>query len=212
MVYASPTAAGRRRVLALVCLVQVACGRPDEAASGLEPVSTTGSVATTTIASPPADPDLRPPAARGFDFLYGSWDVENRVLRERLSGSTDWDVWKAELDVVPILFGMGQMDRFRAKRDGQVFEGSTLRLYDPADSAWNLYWMDTSGYRLLPQVSGPMGPEGGTFYGEEEFGGRTVNLRFRWMHSSPDSADWDQAYQTPEGDWEINWTMEFTRR
>ncbi len=160
--------------------------------------------------SPAPQPDDRPEAARNFDFLLGTWTVRNRTLAERLKGSDDWNEWEAAMHVVPILGGYGNVGRIRAERDGQTFEGVGVRLYDPTTGHWSLSWIDRSG-RILPQAGGPMEDSGGVGYGEEEFEGETVRLRFRWSHETPDRAHWDQSYQAPDGSWEVNWTMDFKR-
>lgn len=156
------------------------------------------------------DPE-RPEGARAFDFLWGNWQVTNEVLRQRLSGSDSWDSWSARMTVWPLLRGYGNVDLFQAERDGVPFEGSTVRLFDRATGDWSLYWMDSLGLRLLPQVSGPMTPEG-EFYGEEAFEDRRVRLRFTWRVADNDHASWEQAYAELGSDqWETNWRMEFTR-
>jgi hypothetical protein len=165
-----------------------------------------------TVRSPPNDPDDRPIGARRFDFLYGCWAVRNRTLEERLVGSTSWKEWEAELDVIPILRGFGNLDRFRAVRDGTPYEGMTIRLFDPVSGGWSLYWMDNRSLAVVPQVVGEMGESGGEFFGEETFDGSVVRQRFRWTHEEPERARWEQAYQQPDGAWETNWTMNFTRR
>lgn len=164
------------------------------------------------FASPPPVPDDRPASGRAFDFLYGSWTVHNRVLAERLAGSDEWREWEAQLDVIPILGGMGNVDRYRAMRGGEPYEGMTIRLYRPETDDWQLYWIDSSSHAVTPQVSGPMHATGGTFFGEEMFEGRMVRMRFVWSHDGGDDVRWEQAYETPEGEWEVNWIMTFTRR
>ncbi|MEZ4415402.1 MAG: hypothetical protein R3E10_06580 [Gemmatimonadota bacterium] len=167
--------------------------------------------AVDSFPSPPRTPDPRPVAARRFDFLWGSWTVRNRTLVDRLADSQEWREWDATLDVIPILGGMGSVDRFRAERDGASYEGVTVRLFDPTTERWSMYWMDDRGLRLTPQVGGPMEDWGGEFHGAEEFRGDTVALRFRWTHPTAGTARWEQAYQRADGTWEVNWTMEFTR-
>jgi len=158
------------------------------------------------------DPD-RPAGARGFDFLFGRWDVRNSVLRQRLAGSNEWDEWPASLIVWPVLRGWGNVDRFDATRNGKAFSGTTVRLYRPDVEEWELYWMDNVGHRLLPQTGGAMRPDGGTFYGQEPFQDREVRLRFIWSRMSDTTARWEQAYaELGSDEWETNWKMEFEKR
>ena len=55
----------------------------------------------------------------------------------------------------------------------------------------------------------------GEFYGEDEDGGRAVDVRFVWTRQGPDRARWEQAFRlqgAASDDWETNWTMQLTRR
>lgn len=157
--------------------------------------------------------DDRPDGADDFDFLLGSWTVHNRVLRGRLRGSDEWDEWEATLDVAPILGGLGTVDRFRAYRRGEYFEGVSLRVFDAGSRSWRIFWMDTSHPEPTPQVTGAFQNGRGVFYGKEEFEGGTVDLRFIWETGSSETARWEQAYSDDGGKtWETNWIMDFRRR
>jgi hypothetical protein len=68
-----------------------------------------------------------------FDFLHGPWNVHNRYLTGRLRHSTKWVEFDAQSDVQPLLNGLGQLDRYRAQRDGDAIEGVTLRPVQPGD-------------------------------------------------------------------------------
>jgi hypothetical protein len=198
-------------VVALVAIVGCAPPPNDETdATQAEPAR--AERATSSVASPPEQPDDRPGGARAFDFLFGQWDVHNRYLPDRLVDSDEWAEWTGSLSVMPILGGYGNVDRYLATPNGRPLEGYSIRVFDPEADAWSIHWVDSRGFRLTPQVQGSMGPNNGTFYGEEEFDGRTVRMRFTWSHDSPDRARWEQAYQRNDGTWETNWTMDFTRR
>lgn len=162
-----------------------------------------------------AAPAPRPgDGARDFDFLIGHrWRVRNRVLAERLAGSTDWREFEATLrDGMAIAGGLGNVDRFVAVRDGEPFEGNSLRLFDPKTQEWTIYWIDSRDPVPRFQVRGRFEGDAGTFYGEDVFGDRSVRLRFLWKVASPTSARWEQAYWDEAADnWETNWTMEFDR-
>jgi uncharacterized damage-inducible protein DinB len=65
----------------------------------------------------------------------------------------------------------------------------------------------------MRQVSGRMDNGPGDLFGEEDFEGRKVRLRFRWQRVSDSEARWEQAYFDEErAEWETNWTMRFTRQ
>jgi hypothetical protein len=159
-----------------------------------------------------------PNAARStqhdFDFLFGSWQVHNRYLKGRFKQSTEWVEFDASAVVAPVLHGFGNVDRLSTVRDGEPFEGVTLRLFDPATAEWSIHWADTKYARtLLPPMVGRFTGGVGEFYGDEVVEGKTVKCRFLWTRPTPDTARWEQAYSNDEGrSWETNWIMQFTRR
>jgi hypothetical protein len=149
-----------------------------------------------------------------FDFLHGSWQVRNRYLKGRLRQSTEWIEFDAQSDVQPLLEGHGQLDRFRAVRDGNAVEGVTLRLFNPATGDWSLHWTDTVNPGvLLPPMVGRFNGDLGEFFGDEFVDGQKVLCRFRWSRTDPASPRWEQAFSDDGGKtWETNWIMTFTRR
>lgn len=160
--------------------------------------------------APPELGDDRPPGARDFDFLFGSWRVTNRMLRGRLRGSTDWVEWEATLDVVPILGGLGNVDRFRGGPGDDYFEGVSMRLFD--GEQWTIHWVDTGTGTLAPPVHGRFAGQRGVFYGDETQDGRPVRVRWIWTYDAHGTARWEQAYSADEGtSWEVNWVMRFRR-
>lgn len=148
-----------------------------------------------------------------FDFLVGKeWDVRNRVLKQRLVGSTEWTEFDARLlDVRKILGGLGNIDRFVGSRDGAAFEAISFRIFNPKTRDWTIYWADTNSAKLTEQVVGRFESGVGEFLGQEMFAGRRVRLRFRWSEIGEHGARWEQAYYDEEREtWETNWIMEFT--
>ena len=149
-----------------------------------------------------------------FDFLHGSWNVHNRYLKGRMRHSTEWIEFDAQSDVQPLLNGLGQLDRYRAVRDGNAIEGVTLRLFNPATGEWSLHWADTVNPGvLLPPMVGRFNGDVGEFFGDEFVDGKKVLCRFYWTRTNPDSPRWEQAFSDDGGKtWETNWIMTFTRR
>ena len=149
-----------------------------------------------------------------FDFLHGSWNVRNRYLKGRMRHSTEWIEFDAQSDVQRLLKGLGQLDRYRAVRDGTAIEGVTLRLFNPAIGEWSLHWADTVNPGvLLPPMVGRFNGNVGEFFGDEFVDGKKVLCRFYWMRTNPDSPRWEQAFSDDGGKtWETNWIMTFTRR
>jgi NIPSNAP len=149
-----------------------------------------------------------------FDFLHRSWDVHNRYLKGRMRRSTEWAEFDAQSEVQPLLNGLGQLDRFRAVRDGNAIEGVTLRLFNPATGEWSLHWADTFNPGvLLPPMVGRFNGDVGEFFGDEFVDGKKVLCRFYWTRTNPASPRWEQAFSDDGGKtWETNWVMALTRR
>ncbi len=150
--------------------------------------------------------------ATDFDFLFGSWKVRNRFLKQRLAGCDEWLQFDATLEARPILGGLGNIDSFHACRNGTQTEGMTLRLFNPANAEWSIYWADNVRTGVLqPPMIGRFHDGIGEFHGEEEVEGRAVKCRFHWT-ASLTAPRWEQAFSADGGKtWETNWIMEFTR-
>ncbi|HKE55806.1 MAG TPA: NIPSNAP family protein [Pyrinomonadaceae bacterium] len=157
-----------------------------------------------------------PVAARAtkhdFDFLFGSWKIRNEYLKARLCHSTEWTEFAAQSKVEPLLDGFGHLDRYSTIREGKLFEGITLRLFNPETGEWTIHWADTARARtLLPPMVGRFLGDVAEFYGDEMVNGKKVSCRFRWTRTTS-SPRWEQAFSDDEGKtWETNWIMTFTR-
>lgn len=148
-----------------------------------------------------------------FDFLFGSWKVRNRRLRERLTGCVEWEEFESRCRARPILGGLGNMDEFVLEPASGRLEAVTVRLYNPAAGEWSIYWAAGTGAGRfdVPMVGRFDGPRG-EFFSHEVFEGRHILARFIWAVASPDACRWEQAYSADGGrTWETNWTMEFSR-
>jgi hypothetical protein len=146
-----------------------------------------------------------------FDFYLGRWNVRNERLRERLVESNDWETFDATQTCAPILGGLGNIDDFRTDWGGG-FLGMTLRLFDPKARKWSIYWASNRAGVLEPPVVGAFENGVGTFYGRDQHKGTPVLARFIWSDITRNSARWQQAFSTDEGQsWETNWVMHMTR-
>ena len=148
--------------------------------------------------------------ATDFDFLLGSWNVANRMLRRRLAGSDDWEEFAATAVVRPILDGLGNEDLFRTEHDGG-FVGMSFRFFDPEKRRWSIYWADSRRPgELDPPVVGCFEGDLGVFHGEDVHRGRPVLVRFTWSRVTTESPRWEQAFSDDGGrTWETNWVMDF---
>ena len=145
-----------------------------------------------------------------FDFLYGTWNVHNRRLRELFVGSDDWYEFEATSWAQPLLGGIGNVDEMDCLSEG--FSGATIRLQDQSSGEWSIYWADSTTGRLFPPVVGRFDNGRGDFYGDDEVEGRPIRAHFTWSDVTPESARWQQEFSADGGEtWECNWVMEFTR-
>ena len=149
-----------------------------------------------------------------FDFLIGEWAIENEFLKQRLKGSTEWELFSSTArceNVLPDPNGnfCGNLDHIFIPARG--FTGMTLRLYDPATRLWSIYWSDTKSHRLFPPMAGRFENGRGEFYGDDIEGGVPVRVRFIW--TAGENPVWEQAMSADgEKTWEKNWVMRFGRR
>jgi hypothetical protein len=144
-----------------------------------------------------------------FDFWMGTWRIQNRRLRARLAGSTEWDTFEARGQTWPILNGLGNRDEFRTDF-WPDFVGMTFRFFNPQTRQWSIYWADSRRGILEPPVVGGFSGDVGTFYGDDVFEGKPIRVRFVWTRAP--QVRWEQAFSTDGGKtWETNWTMDMTR-
>jgi hypothetical protein len=155
-------------------------------------------------------------AEHAFDFIYGRWNVHNtRKLRDNTDPHCDdWVEFAGTSEAVPILDGIGHIDRIRVPEppDGPAFEGMTLRLYDPAEQLWRIWWSSTRvPGRLDPPMAGGFESDHGAFFGADVVSDHPIRLRFDW-YADVTSPRWEQRFSFDAGTtWALNWVMTFTR-
>lgn len=146
-----------------------------------------------------------------FDFLHGSWTVHNRKLRSRLTNSNDWAEFESRCECGPILNGFANQDFFHASVDGENFEATTVRLFDPKTRLWSIYWADSKNLVMDVPMVGSFEDDVGIFLARDNWEGKPVTVKFRWDKSDPDLPTWSQAFSEDDGaTWESNWYMTFT--
>jgi hypothetical protein len=151
--------------------------------------------------------------AHGFDFLMGTWSVQNRFLAKRMQHSHEWLTFQATGIEQPLRTDTGNMEYYLTSH-WPDFIGMALRLYDPRAHKWTIYWSDNRFSRgvLQPPLTGSFHGPIGVFEGADHFGSLPITVRFTWHVIDRDHAQWSQAFSSDHGrSWETNWTMEFTR-
>jgi hypothetical protein len=147
-----------------------------------------------------------------FDFWFGSWNVRNRRLRERLAGCEEWVEFAATSVARPILDGLGNEDVFRTDHAGG-FVGMSFRFFDLESELWSIYWADSRRSGLLdPPVIGGFSGDVGVFEGDDTFAGEPIRVRFVWSGVTTPTPRWEQALSDDDGHtWETNFTSAFSR-
>jgi len=93
---------------------------------------------------------------KDFDFLVGNWLMKNKHLNAKLANCKEYTEFESTVENHAGLQGMGNFDVVRRKLDnGTVYEGRTVRTFDPQTRLWRLYWMDSNGGPLDPPRSAP---------------------------------------------------------
>ena len=165
--------------------------------------------------SPTADAPTEPVSGvHDFDFYMGKWRVHHRRLKDRLSGSDEWQEFEGTSEAWPLLGGAGNVDDNVLELPAGTYRAVSLRSFDPDTNQWSIWWLDGRNPRgpLDPPVVGGFKDGIGTFLADDTFDGKPIIVRFIWSDLTETSTRWEQAF-SPDGGktWEVNWIMESTR-
>lgn len=148
-----------------------------------------------------------------FDFLFGTWHVRHRRLKERLAGSTEWETFDGTCRSLPLMDGLGNVDDNLVNLPQGPYRAVGLRSFDPATRRWAIWWLDGRNPHAIdvPVVGGFDGGVG-RFLAEDTLRGQPIVVRFEWSRITARTARWEQAF-SPDGGktWEVNWEMDFER-
>lgn len=168
---------------------------------------------TMTQLTPQTTTDARLDGRNDFDFFIGTWDSQQRKLKERLKGCHEWEEFTGVSVAQKVLGGLGHMDEVTLETAAGPVRGLTLRLFDPQSHLWSIYWADSRSGTLVAPMVGRFDNGVGAFYDRETFEGHSIFSRFLWTSSGPDHCRWEQAFSADGGrTWETNWTADFIRR
>ena len=145
-----------------------------------------------------------------FDFLVGKWKMHNRRLNKRFENCKDWTEFESSDENSKILSGTADMDTYSTTempgQEGKLFEGVTLRLFNPKTRLWSLYWVASNDGVLDPPVVGSFENNVGHFFGKDTFNGKKIIFVFRWDARDKEHPVWSQAFSADNGKtWEWNW-------
>lgn len=145
-----------------------------------------------------------------FDFLFGTWKVVNRKLADVLDpGCTEWLEFATTGTAHPILGGLGNIDSVVSPAG---FQGFTLRLFEPEQRLWRIWWCSTNRPGVLDSpMAGRFTDGAGLFHGVDTVAGQQIDLRFHWRQGAT-TARWSQDFSRDAGaTWWTTWIMDFTR-
>ena len=173
------------------------------AALALLATTSTGAVSTRTP-SPPAATDN---GADDFDWELGVWRTDVRVLADPLSDTEDeWLQFRGRSVVKPLMDRRANVVEFDVSGDAGRIEALNLRLYEPQADQWSSTFVSMRDGLLTPSVKGGFEDGVGTFYGQDQLGGRQIEVRFLIFRLGRDKARFEQAYSDDGGaTWETNW-------
>ena len=134
--------------------------------------------------------------------------MKNKHLNARLANCKDYTEFESSVENQSGLEGNGNFDVVRRTLpDGKVYEGRTVRTFDPVTRLWRLYWMDSNGGPLDPPQVGSFTNGVGLFFAKDYQVGRPVIIVFRWDKTNPNQPVWSQAFSDDNGKtWEWNYT------
>ncbi|EZH73519.1 hypothetical protein ATO12_16410 [Aquimarina atlantica] len=147
-----------------------------------------------------------------FDFFEGKFKLRNKKLKSILNHCEEWTEFESTQEMYKVLNGLGNIDNFLAIRDGQPFEGMTVRLFDPETRLWSMYWADSNRGKFDPPVVGSFENDIGYFFTKDTFEDKPIVVVFRWDVRDKNNPVWSQAFSDDNGEtWEWNWYMYMTK-
>jgi hypothetical protein len=149
-----------------------------------------------------------------FDFLFGEWRVHSRRLKERLTGSHDWEEFEGSIVSRQYMDGWANVDDTVFHTPQGIYRGVAPRAYDPKTGQWAIWWIDGRNPfgNVDPPVKGRFVNGVGTFHADDTLRGKPIKVRFTWSHITKTTARWEQAF-SPDGGktWEVNWEQQLER-
>jgi hypothetical protein len=164
-------------------------------------MAASGDASTAPASSTVAD------SQRDFEWEIGTWRTTARVLAEPLSQTADeWLHFTGTSVVRPLLDRRANVLEFEVSGPTGRIDALNLRFYEPQAGRWSLTFVNIRDGQLNPAVYGGFHDGVGTFYGDDQLGGRPIKVRFLIFRQGPDKARFEQAYSADGGTtWETNW-------
>ncbi len=149
---------------------------------------------------------------RDFNFEIGRWRTVVRRLKNPLSGETEWVAYEGTSVVHGLLGKRANLVELSIEGPCGRIEGVSLRLYHPDTRQWSLHYANAANGELTQPLFGRFENGRGEFYGDDNYAGRPIRVRFVISEVTADSARFEQAFSADDGKtWEVNWIATDTR-
>jgi hypothetical protein len=163
-----------------------------------------------------AEPSAAAPQPRDgqhdFDFLFGTWKVQVRRLKNPLHGSREWYDMSGTSVIRPIWGGKANIEEVESDGPSGHMQAMMVRLYSPTSRQWSLNWVNQKNPHFDVPTIGEFKDGRGEFYDQELFEGRSILVRYVWSDIKANAAHFEQAFSADGGKtWEVNWIAQCTR-
>lgn len=170
-----------------------------------------GGSADSQAESPPGFTTARTGDPHDFEYLIGAWATQQRRLKARDIGSSEWvDAPANRHCAVSYLDGKAVVEESRLP--GNAAAGLFVYAFNSQKRQWSIYWVSGKTGQMDPPLAGGFVGTRGEFYGEDEDNGRPIKVRVIWTVTDRDHARWEQSFSYDNRTWETNWISDYTRR
>jgi hypothetical protein len=147
-----------------------------------------------------------------FDFEFGSWKADLRLLAHRLVGSHEWIDYHGTLVVHPLFYGKGNMSDLEVSNATSSIHGGALHLYNPDTHEWSVWFANAGNGTLGVPGVGRFENGRGVLYDHEVYHGRQIYVRQAFSDISAHAFHYEQAFSIDDGKtWETNLIINYTR-
>ena len=157
---------------------------------------------------------LSPPrgGVHDFDFEWGAWRAHVTRLTQPLSGSKTWVSYEGTSVVHPLLGGRENVGELQVSGPAGRIDGLTIRLYDPVQHHWEIYWANARNPALDVPMAGGFADGRGVFFAHDMLNGKPIEVRFVFSDITRSRFRFEQAFSPDRGrTWEVNWIATFER-
>jgi hypothetical protein len=163
---------------------------------------------------PPRDSTAGSVGLRDFDFEFGTWAIQVRRLVRAASGPDTWATPAGYVHLVREVWGgRASLAELEVDDPAPRFAGLMLRLYDPHDHLWRIYWAGSAEGVVEAPLVGRFTGGRGEFFDQEIRQGNAVFVRVVYSDITPTSFHTEQAISADGGaTWKPNLVQTFTRR